>query len=99
MAMFYKCDKCGKEIDGTVFNLSLAPIYSTVYNGEHPEYKGEYFNLCAKCVGNFGLWMIKNDDAHGCYNCKHCSSKITQDPCDICLYNDKWEAKDNGRKS
>lgn len=88
----YECDKCKNIINGNVFKLKLSPVILD----EQTIAEGETFHLCGKCVANFGLWMTRKEDSKGCYNCKYCSRKITQEPCLICEYNSKWEAKDNG---
>lgn len=90
MSKLYKCDKCEKIIAGNVFKLKLSSGCSD---------ESEVFHLCNKCVGNFGLWIIRKEaDGKGCYNCKYCSLKVTEEPCEICDHNDKWEAKDNGQQ-
>lgn len=55
--IIYKCDKCEKRIEGNVFDLILLPHF----DGEVKYSDRESFHLCAKCVGNFGLWMIDKE--------------------------------------
>ena len=42
-------------------------------------------------------YLKKDTCVHSCLTCKHFNKKMTEEPClscNICLRNDKWEAKD-----